>query len=195
MSPWARRVVGRGEAGRRRTHTPRPARPTPPLAPPRPLSIHPSPFFSFFLPFFSPPRFPFTYRYVANGHRSSPTSRPLAWDALPRTCTGTPADAARPTDRFAFEGADTGWVTPGGVGGFQLRVGVPPGGADPLVTMAPPNAGRAVDVSLHEAVPHDPAAPGGKAFARVEDGWAGGGAAPVPPTAATGDSADRKSVV
>jgi len=94
---------------------------------------------------------------------------------------GTAADADA-TDRFAFEGADTGWVTPRwGVDGFQLRVGVPPGGApDPLVTMAPPHAGRAVDVSLHEAIPHDPAAPAGKAFARVEDGWAGGGAAPEP---------------
>lgn len=37
--------------------------------------------------------FPFNYRYVANGHRASATARPLAWDAAPRTCTGTPEDA------------------------------------------------------------------------------------------------------
>ena len=52
-----------------------------------------------------PASFPFEYRYVANGHRSSPTSRPLAWDAAPRTCTGTAADADA-TDRFAFDDAD-----------------------------------------------------------------------------------------
>lgn len=39
--------------------------------------------------------FPFNYRYVANGHRASATARPLAWDAAPRTCTGTPEDAKR----------------------------------------------------------------------------------------------------
>lgn len=81
-------------------------------------------------------------------------------------------------------------MTPGGVGGFQLRVGAPPGAPDPLVAMAPPHAGRAVDVSLHEAVPHDPSVPGGKGFARVEDGWAGGGAAPEPTPSAAGGGGD-----
>ena len=43
----------------------------------------------------TPRSFPFNYRYVANGHRASATARPLAWDAAPRTCTGTPEDAKR----------------------------------------------------------------------------------------------------
>ena len=134
--------------------------------------------------------FPFEYRYVANGHRSSPTSRPLAWDDAARVCTGTVADAGA-TDRFSFDGADAGWVTASGVGGFQVRVGVPPGSDAPLVTLEE-GAGvgaRGFDVALFEACPHDPAAPSGKPFAVVEDAWSGGGEAPLSPVA-SGRAAD-----
>ena len=128
--------------------------------------------------------FPFEYRYVANGHRSSPTSRPLAWDAAVRVCTGTPADAGT-TDRFSFDGADAGWVTASGVCGFQVRVGLPPGSDAPLVTLeAAAGVGASgFDVALFEACPHDPAAPTGKPFAVMEDAWSGGGEAPLSPVA------------
>ena len=37
-------------------------------------------------------RFPFIYRFCANGHRSSPTTRPLVWDLAHRECIQPPAD-------------------------------------------------------------------------------------------------------
>jgi hypothetical protein len=37
-------------------------------------------------------RFPFIYRYCANGNRQSPTTRPLVWDLVHRTCNEPPAN-------------------------------------------------------------------------------------------------------
>jgi hypothetical protein len=36
--------------------------------------------------------FPIKYKYVANGHRQSPTTRPLTWDAVARAIYKPPAD-------------------------------------------------------------------------------------------------------
>ena len=36
--------------------------------------------------------FPVKYKYVTNGHRQSPTTRPLIWDAVARALYKPPAD-------------------------------------------------------------------------------------------------------
>ena len=55
-----------------------------------------------------------------------------------------------------------------GAGAFQLRVGQPPGSTERLVTLdAPLAAAQPYRVDLFEAQPTDPAAPCGKAFARL----------------------------
>ena len=56
----------------------------------------------------------------------------------------------------------------GGVGAFQLRVGQPPGSAEPLVSLDATLAAQGpYRVDLFEAQPCDPTAPHGKAFARL----------------------------
>ncbi len=36
--------------------------------------------------------FPVKYKYVTNGHRQSPTTRPLIWDAVARALYKPPTD-------------------------------------------------------------------------------------------------------
>ncbi|KAK9905950.1 hypothetical protein WJX75_009398 [Coccomyxa subellipsoidea] len=113
-------------------------------------------------------KFPFIYRYCANGNRQSPTTRPLVWDLVHRTCNEPPAngmveDFFEPTS----ENCDSGWVTQAGVGAFQLRVGQPPGSKEPLVVLENGCCDDEVRVQLYEARPGDPAVPQGKAFATI----------------------------
>ena len=72
------------------------------------------------------------------------------------------------------DSSDSGWVTPEGVGAYQLRVGQPPGSAEPLVELEPAALGHHtpgdIEVTLWEAVPNDPAVPQGKTFALVGGG-------------------------
>lgn len=113
-------------------------------------------------------RFPLHYKYVANGHRVSPTTRPLIWDLHARTLASPPAgrivyDNFEPTS----EDSDTGWVTAAGMGALQLRVGQPPGSTEPLVVLSP-EVQQPFEVHLTEAHPGDPNVPQGKTFAIVE---------------------------
>ena len=121
-------------------------------------------------------RFPLKLRFLANGHRSSPNTRPLVWDLPSRRVAAPPEDGII---TFCFEptsdDSDSGWVHHAGVGAFQLRVGQPAGSPDPLVTLTPsPPASHPSHtphtphrVELHEARGRDPAVPQGKTFARV----------------------------
>lgn len=64
------------------------------------------------------------------------------------------------------ENSDSGWLHSAGAGGFQLRVGQPPGSSEALVTLEP-KFKQEFKVELYEAMPNDPAVPSGKAFARL----------------------------
>ncbi|KAL4420635.1 hypothetical protein ABPG75_010291 [Micractinium tetrahymenae] len=115
-------------------------------------------------------RMPLRLKFVANGHRSSPNTRPLIWDSQSRVFERLPDDGVvhcefEPTP----DNSDTGWVTADGVGAYQLRVGQPPGSAEALVTLEPSlgHAPEEVEVVLWEAKPNDPAVPQGKVLARV----------------------------
>ena len=112
-------------------------------------------------------RFPLKIRFLANGHRSSPNTRPLVWDITSRRIWAPPSDGIV---TFCFEptsdDSGSGWVHSSGVGALQLRVGQPPGSSAPLVTLLPEfNIPHRVD--LYEARGRDPAVPQGKTFARV----------------------------
>lgn len=112
--------------------------------------------------------FPLEFKFVANGHRVSPTTRPLIWDARTRVVEQPPKDGVvRDTFDPTIEDSDTGWVTGAGMGAFQLRVGQPPGSSQPLVTLSPDIA-QPFDVMLYEARPGDPNVPQGKAYARLQ---------------------------
>ncbi|KAK9814473.1 hypothetical protein WJX72_006486 [[Myrmecia] bisecta] len=113
-------------------------------------------------------RFPLEYRYVSNGHRHSPTNRPLIWDLASRRCSLTPADGAvvdsyNPTP----DDSASGWVCTSGMGRFQLRVGQPPGSTEPLAKLEKAYINVPVRVQLYEAKPGDPNVPHPKPFARV----------------------------
>jgi glycerophosphoryl diester phosphodiesterase len=114
-------------------------------------------------------RFPIKLRFLANGHRSSPNTRPLVWDLASRRIW-MPPDNGEIT--FCFEptpdDSDSGWVHRAGVGAFQLRVGQPPGSAEPLVSLHHPDLKDIPHrVELFEARGRDPAVPQGKLFAKV----------------------------
>lgn len=124
---------------------------------------------------FSKDEFPIEFRLVANGHRSTPNTRPLIWDSVVRVIYTPPQNGVHccefePTP----DNSDTGWVTSAGVGAFQLRVGQPPGSAEPLVQLDPGVGGEhPYQVDLYEARPTDPTVPRGKVFARLTCGELG----------------------
>jgi glycerophosphodiester phosphodiesterase len=113
-------------------------------------------------------RFPLKFRFIANGQRSSPNTRPLVWDLTSRRIW-TPPENEEVT--FCFEptpdDSDSGWVHRAGVGAFQLRVGQPPGSVEPLVSLYPEFKDIPHRVELYEARGRDPAVPQGKVFAKV----------------------------
>jgi glycerophosphoryl diester phosphodiesterase len=113
-------------------------------------------------------RFPLKFRFLANGHRSSPNTRPLRWDRSSRKIWSPPDNGEV---LFLFEptpdDSDSGWVHRAGVGALQLRVGQPPGSAEPLVTLHPEFKDIPHRVELFEARGRDPAVPQGKVFAKV----------------------------
>ena len=114
-------------------------------------------------------RFPLKLRFLANGHRSSPNSRPLTWDLNSRRIP-LPSPTDNGVVEFNFDptpdDSDSGFVHNVGVGAFQLRVGQPAGSVDPLVTLFP-DFNVPHRVQLYEARGRDPAVPEGKSFARV----------------------------
>lgn len=128
-------------------------------------------------------KMPLRFKFVANGHRSSPNTRPLIWDSQSRVYHRIPPDGVL---RCEFEptpdSSDTGWVTADGVGAYQLRVGQPPGSAEALVKLEPHLGHQPdeVDVVLVEAKPNDPAVPQGKVLARVGALPGGAGSAEQP---------------
>ena len=74
----------------------------------------------------------------------------------------------------APDNSDSGWLTPAGVGAYQLRVGQPPGSTEPLVVLEEPLAREPFEVNLCEAKPTaTDLAPLGKVFARITGGEAG----------------------
>mmetsp|Transcript_6370 Transcript_6370/g.18321 ORF Transcript_6370/g.18321 Transcript_6370/m.18321 type:complete len:699 (+) Transcript_6370:300-2396(+) len=115
-------------------------------------------------------KFPIHYKYVANGHRVSPTTRPLIWDLQERVVLAPPRDGViHDTFEPTAENSDTGWVTGSGMGALQLRVGQPPGSKEPLVVLPPElQQQEPFDVHLFEARPGDPNVPQGKAFAVLQ---------------------------
>ncbi|CAG9461280.1 unnamed protein product [Pedinophyceae sp. YPF-701] len=113
-------------------------------------------------------RFPLRFRFVMNGHRSSPTTRPLLFDTQARTVERPPEDGVvRTTLDPTSANSSTGWVTREGAGAVQLRVGQHNGSSAPLVELRPDLRGIAYRVDLFEAYPKDPNVPEGKAFHRV----------------------------
>ncbi|GAB4820329.1 hypothetical protein N2152v2_007375 [Parachlorella kessleri] len=126
---------------------------------------------------FAQEQFPLRFKLVANGHRSSPNTRPLIWDSVSRVLY-TPPEGGVHRCRFepTLDNSDTGWVTSSGAGAFQLRVGQPPGSTEPLVELDPSVHGAGQQpfrVDLYEARANDPAVPQGKAFARLTCGDVG----------------------
>eukprot|EP00887_Chlorella_sp_A99_P007166 scaffold2.g7166.t1 len=118
----------------------------------------------------APGQLPLRFKCVANGHRSSPNTRPLIWDRASHVVDALPEDGiVRCEFEPTADNSGNGWVTEAGVGAFQLRVGQPPGSTEPLVSLEPhlQQARGAVDVSLWEAKGRDPTVPEGKLFARI----------------------------
>lgn len=114
-------------------------------------------------------RFPLKLRIVANGHRSSPNTRPLVWDLVSRLIPNPP-----PSGVIALsfdpstDNSDSGWVHSDGVGAYQLRVGRLPGSQHPLVRLLPEyTSSQGYRIHLYEARGRDPAVPEGKSFARI----------------------------
>ena len=114
-------------------------------------------------------RFPVRYKVVSNGHRRSPTARPMMWDLVDQTVEHAPPSGVveasfNPTHRSV----GSGWVTRGAAGALQLRVGQPPGSREPLADLRDPIA-RATPhhVELFEAVPHDPRVKTPKRFRKL----------------------------
>ncbi|PRW21071.1 glycerophosphodiesterase GDE1 isoform A [Chlorella sorokiniana] len=117
-------------------------------------------------------KLPLRFKFVGNGHRSSPNTRPLIWDSVSRVYDAIPESGLIRCDfEPTPDNSDTGWVTGAGVGAYQLRVGQPPGSTQPLVALEAHlgHTQEEVDVVLVEAKPNDPAVPDGKVLARVGD--------------------------
>ncbi|GMH39919.1 hypothetical protein BSKO_07823 [Bryopsis sp. KO-2023] len=111
-------------------------------------------------------RFPLTYRCFVNGHRLSPTARPMLWDVEERICLEPPENGVIEC-KFIItdETCQSGWVTSAGVGAFQLRISLKKS-ASSFARLTIP-CDEEIEVILREAVPHDPAIPEGKTFAEI----------------------------
>lgn len=111
-------------------------------------------------------RFPLTFRCFANGHRLSPTARPMLWDVEERVCFEPPENGVIECSFVDMEEkCQSGWVTSAGVGAFQLRISLKKS-ASCFVQLSMP-CDEGIDVVLTETVPHDPAIPEGKTFADI----------------------------
>jgi len=118
-------------------------------------------------------RFPINYKVVANGHRHSPTARPMIWDTVDRRVERPPRNGVVEC-AFCPEhiNSGSGWVSRGASGAYQLRVGKLTGSTEPLVVFTLPSLqGKVINVdyvvNLHEARQGDPNAKGPKAFLKL----------------------------
>ena len=115
--------------------------------------------------------FPVGFKIVANGHRKSPTTRPVIWDREDRVVESPPRNGTvyarfSPTET----NASSGWVARGGAGALQLRIGQPSGSTDPLVELTHPDLAGLQDqvtVLIYEATAHDPRVSSPKAFKKL----------------------------